>query len=200
MCCSNNANPLQTPRSQQRIARTNKLCISRLRPCAARAAIGSRCPECGRAVEEALAYFAWDFPPASLRTLRRGVVLALAFFFAFIPALAVFACLSHLESALKPLAWLLPPMLPAMSIRLLTRPWPAMSRRDRATAQLFAKWWSMILIAVVTARFAYEAQSGGITRFYIARGISVRRSSHSNARRRAGYCGHHVGMAIFATC
>jgi hypothetical protein len=131
----------------------------------------SQCPECGRPVAEALAYFAWDFPTSSLLTLRRGIVLALGFFLAFIPAVAVFACLSHVNGWFIPLAWLLPPLLPAMSIVQLTQPLPGMSWRDRVNGRQL-RFWTSILLAGACGRFAYELQSAGAARYSASVGFA----------------------------
>jgi hypothetical protein len=115
----------------------------------------SCCPECGRPLEEVTAWYAWDFPVAELVALRRGVVLTLSHFLAFAPAVAVFALLSHCRSAFAVLAWLIPPIFPAVSVFLLTRPWPGMTRDERRKAsQLRA--WTVWLMCVFFARYAYD--------------------------------------------
>jgi hypothetical protein len=106
-------------------------------------------------IDEALAWYAWDFARSDLAVVRRGVVLLLCYFFAFIPAVIVFAMLSHISSPLTPLAWLIPPIVPAVSITFLTRPWPAMTRRERRASSRL-RHWTLWLVGTLSARCAYD--------------------------------------------
>jgi hypothetical protein len=118
-------------------------------------AAASRCPECGRPIDDALAHFAWDFPLAQLLKVRLGIGLTLAYFFAFSPAFAVFIWLPIVHRPLRPAAWLIPPIVLTAGTTLLTRPWPGMTHRDR---QIIAclRLLTLVLLVLLVARYSYE--------------------------------------------